>query len=1527
MTMKSSRFKRGVILTADDVTIESIEGALKVGATSKELHAYLDSALRTVVTADQVQTLTNKTIDADSNTITNLEVDNFNAGVLNTSTTLDGASDTQIPSALAVKTYIDNQDDAQDTAAEITYDGTTSGLAATNVQAAIDEVDSDLDAEISRATAAEATLQSNIDTEEAARIAADNTLQSNIDAEATARSSADTTLQSNIDDHINDTTDAHDASAISVVPSGNLAATEAQAAFDELQSDVDTINTSLANKVSNTSGSSDNAVPRYDGATGKIIKSSSVTISDANVMSGLAGLTTSGDLNSTGKLVVAGITQEGSTNDGVTTGANATISTPGNGILRLSNASLSSIDMIAGPQMGQHLTIINHTGNTITINNDTGATAANRILTGTKAALELADEASIQLKYDSSEARWMVIGGSGSGGTGDELEYDAGLEPNNPKVRYNAVTSKWEFSNDGTVYKNLEGTSPSDIMFVDGFEDTIGYYDYGGTVELTTVDGEVLNGNQSAKLTHDSAATVEIGRGFLFADKFLGREVTVLVECRGNATAGNVIFKVLNNDDLSELANEQLQFDATTSFRNQVNFTVPESVSSLRYVIEALPEAGSPVTICDDVVFVLTEALSTETALVQEEDSQIVLDGLTGYGSTATTSIRFSSIQNEGYSLRYEDDSVDGGAVYVTEDGIYTASITATVSTSTTDARAAIAVFDPEGNAIVTQDSRNSLNTAATGRSTATSISRKLKAGSYFKFASQAGHSFLTLTASVVKQGSLKQVNVNKNQKIKIPTSEIEFTGANSRGSVATGIVKFNDVAKLRGDAFTIVSTTEDGTYIQMKKAGKVDVAATVYNNTGGLGYIRLTNNQSNLSTSIPSLSEQIGASGGASGSVMHASATEYVKVGDILRVHCTVTPSAEGVNRLRVSFQEQEVQVSVSNTLPQFSESDLVVRAAGNAGETVTANVTDIPFITVEDSGGHWNGSQFTVPEDGVYSFAGYAYSGVPSGTGKVIEMYINGTVDRRVSTTNADSQATQFGIVDKFTAGQVVSFRISGTSTFVNDSRYHYLNITKVGKPNVTGVDVTPFVNIPYPILEEQGVAANEMSLNTLSAVNFSTQKTREYGNTDKLFSLGTDHGRITALEDIEVHYTVSVYDSSSTDFRVNIAHSGAFGSVTVGVARSRNATSFITATAHVKMSAGDQMYLSDTGFGTSAQYFATVYATRYVNPDTVITPIESFSTDTATLTWRSSSEYTLATLPNAPVGTVISFYRATGSTNNRTQCTTRPTQTDDEMSTQGIKITTRAYNVPSAQTAPDVFAIQVGKGFKGFTETLYKDTTKSSTGTLDFYQNGTTLQVAYGAVIHKYNPDTGIYLIDAGQVDTTVTAHQFIYDDLTAITTGYLVLSGGKSPALAGIPTFRPVACSYTSDSGQAIGTAYTLIKFEDKIKDTHGLYNSSSGIATIPDGEDGWYEIAVAALTNSVTLSTGQVFQLALYVDGVAYRYIGREKGNGGNYAHMAEGSRKVYLRAGQTVAIYGISSVATTLNTTDEYNQFSITKVH
>lgn len=151
---------KALIVTVDSGATANTTTTLKAQQTAN-VTVTLPNASTTLVGSTDTATLTNKTIDADLNTITNIDNNDIKAG------------------------------------------------------AAIDA------AKIANGTVSSAEFQflSNV--------------TSDIQTQFTSASS-------DLTAHLNDTIDAHDASAISNVPSGNLAATDLQGAVNELQSDINT---------------------------------------------------------------------------------------------------------------------------------------------------------------------------------------------------------------------------------------------------------------------------------------------------------------------------------------------------------------------------------------------------------------------------------------------------------------------------------------------------------------------------------------------------------------------------------------------------------------------------------------------------------------------------------------------------------------------------------------------------------------------------------------------------------------------------------------------------------------------------------------------------------------------------------------------------------------------------------------------------------------------------------------------------------------------------------------------------------------------------------------------------------------------------------------------------------------------------------------------------------------------------------------------------------------------------------------
>ena len=148
--------------------------------------------------AATTKTLTNKTIDADNNTVSNLEVDNLKSGVLDTDLSSVAGTDTTLASAKAIKAYVDAQIQTEDTLAELN-DTNISSLASGHIL-----IYDGTDSFDNKAVSGDVTIDSN----GAVTIANDAVETAMVNANVITGQTAETTI-----DNSNDTLLMHDNSA------------------------------------------------------------------------------------------------------------------------------------------------------------------------------------------------------------------------------------------------------------------------------------------------------------------------------------------------------------------------------------------------------------------------------------------------------------------------------------------------------------------------------------------------------------------------------------------------------------------------------------------------------------------------------------------------------------------------------------------------------------------------------------------------------------------------------------------------------------------------------------------------------------------------------------------------------------------------------------------------------------------------------------------------------------------------------------------------------------------------------------------------------------------------------------------------------------------------------------------------------------------------------------------------------------------------------------------------------------------
>ena len=126
----TSNFASGTVVDSTTGIAAAATASDSKLVTEKAVRSAVDTATTGMVTTSGTQTLTNKTIDADNNTISNLEADNFKTGVVRTSTDTIRATASATDTSLVTEKAVRN---AIDTAATVTVTGSTQYGAVTDV--------------------------------------------------------------------------------------------------------------------------------------------------------------------------------------------------------------------------------------------------------------------------------------------------------------------------------------------------------------------------------------------------------------------------------------------------------------------------------------------------------------------------------------------------------------------------------------------------------------------------------------------------------------------------------------------------------------------------------------------------------------------------------------------------------------------------------------------------------------------------------------------------------------------------------------------------------------------------------------------------------------------------------------------------------------------------------------------------------------------------------------------------------------------------------------------------------------------------------------------------------------------------------------------------------------------------------------------------------------------------------------------------------------------------------------------------
>jgi hypothetical protein len=693
-----------------------------------------------------------------------------------------------------------------------------------------------------------------------------------------------------------------------------------------------------------------------------------------------------------------------SVDDDAATGTGAEITEITNGVIRLTDASLTDIDGISAGVSGQVLIVENKTGNSILIFDSTSssAAAANQILTGS-GVVTMPDDATFIFTYDATDEKWQLTGGSGSGSGSGGINYI-----DNPDGE--SGTTGW------VAYADAAGTSP-----VDGT---------GGapSVQINqSVVGGALRGVYNLRLNKAGASDKQ-GQGVSYdfeidpADKAKILQISFDYRLSGTFVAGSssadsdvtVWVYDSTNGVLIQPSTYKLFSNSTTiADRFIANFQTSADSTDYRLILHLGTTSAGDWDLDFDNVTVSPTTIAYGTPITDWQD---YTPTFTGFGTATNIECEWRQV---GSNLEVR--------------GTFTAG-----TTTATEARISLPSGKTSASDYSTINVAGTIVQSANGAANYYSLIEASK--TYLTFGNQTGSSAaLTKGTGSGMFGTGVTISFIASVKVAGWSSQVQMSDVNDQRIVIFSGTKGSNqavTADTTDFTFTAVKDTHagwDGDSYTVPTSGDYQVSATWVATTATTVYAKIYVNGV--------LSRYLGAAysgnyGGGSVILPNLLAGDSISI----RSHSSVTILAAGT-QLSVSKISNPSLISATETI-----------AAKYTITTAKASSTAAPFdfeTKVFDThnavttGASW---KFTAPAAGIYEVGAQMYLGSNL---EEVSLYKNGTVDSYLFTHPSGVAAGGRTII-RLNAGDYIDLRsitASATAAHTASTGSMYISIHRIG------------------------------------------------------------------------------------------------------------------------------------------------------------------------------------------------------------------------------------------------------------------------------------------------------------------------------------------------------------------------------------------------------------------------------------------------------------------------------------------------